>query len=69
MKDEALAFYRGVTAHGTALKDKYRNSVMHARASFNEHEARDAMEHTRSFMNTISKRVSEKTKKEIKWKF
>jgi hypothetical protein len=68
-KDEALSFYNGAASHVRALKDKYRNVVMHSRREFNEHEAGDAMFHTRSFMNGLSERLSEGNSKRIKWKF
>lgn len=68
-KDAAMAFYSGAAGHIRALKDKYRNRVMHARERFNEYEAADAMFHTRSFMNSISERLNEETKSQIKWKY
>lgn len=68
-KDEAQAFYNGAASHIRALKDKYRNVVMHSRRSFNEHEAADAMFHTRSFMAGLSEKLSETNSKRINWKF
>lgn len=68
-KDEAQSFYNGAASHVRALKDKYRNVVMHSRREFNMHEAGDAMFHTRSFMAALSEKLSETSSKRIKWKF
>lgn len=68
-KDAAQAFYNGSASHIRALKDKYRNVVMHSRREFNVHEAGDAMFHTRSFMSGLSEKLSETNSKKIKWKF
>jgi len=68
-KDAAQAFYNGAASHSRALKDKYRNIVMHSRREFNTHEAGDAMFHTRSFMISLSEKISETSSKRIKWKF
>lgn len=68
-KDKAQAFYNGAASHVRALKDKYRNVVMHSRREFNIHEAADAIFHTRSFMAGLSEKLSETNSKKIKWKF
>lgn len=49
-KDAALSYHSMAQSHLRALRDRYRNNVMHARRSFDEHEARDAMFHARSFL-------------------
>jgi hypothetical protein len=67
-KDEALSFYNGALGHLRALKDKYRNRVMHARASFNPYEAADAIFHTKSFMLGIASKITERAAKQIRWK-
>jgi hypothetical protein len=55
-RDAALAYFSGIQGHLRALRDKYRNNVMHAKSSFTEHEARDAMFHTRSFLAGLASR-------------
>lgn len=69
VKDEALSFYNGAASHVRALKDKYRNVVMHSRRNFNKHEAADAIHHTKSFMVGLSERINERDSKTIRWKF
>jgi hypothetical protein len=67
-KDAALAFYNGAIAHLHALKDMYRNSVMHMRRSYDDLEAQQAMVRVRDFMTGLSRKIGEKTKKPIrKW--
>ena len=64
--------YRSTTAlsaHLRALKDRYRNRVMHAREIFNPHEAGDAMFHTKSLMMGIAERLTDQSNKQIRWKF
>lgn len=68
-KEVALAFYNGALAHLRALKDKYRNRVMHAREIFNPHEAADAMFHTKSLMEGLSKLLTDQSNRQIRWKF
>jgi hypothetical protein len=37
-----------------AIKDLWRNKVMHARATYDEHDARGAFEHVRKFMQKLA---------------
>ena len=67
-KEEALAFYTGVVANLTHIKDKYRNSVMHARASFDEAAAQTAMTRTKELMETIAAVLDENGIKKKKWR-
>ncbi len=53
-KDASLSYYSGAQSHLRALRDKYRNSVMHAKRSFGDLEPRDAMFHTRSFLSGLA---------------
>ena len=67
-KDAALAFYTGAMGQFYAFKDQYRNAVMHVRASYDEHQALSAITHVRDFMNGLSAKIGEKTRRQIrKW--
>jgi hypothetical protein len=67
-RDAALSFYSGAAGQFHALKDKYRNLVMRFRASYGELEAAQAINQVKDFMNGLSLRVSEKTRRPIrKW--
>jgi hypothetical protein len=68
-KDDALGFYNLAVAHFYAFKDKYRNVVMHARATYGASDAISAMTQVREFMNVLSKKINAGTKGPIKWKF
>ena len=68
-KDAALAFYNGALAHLRALKDRYRNRVMHARETFNPHEAGDATFHTKSLMAGLATKINDLTTHQIRWGF
>jgi hypothetical protein len=67
-KDQALAFYTGVVANLRHLKDKYRNVVMHARASFDEGEALSAMTRTHELMDMVSVVLDEHGHKKKRWR-
>ena len=68
-KDLALAFYNSANSHARALKDRYRNAVMHSRREFSTHEAADAISHTKSFMTGLAERLNEKSNRQIRWRF
>lgn len=65
-KDAALAFYNGGLAHLNAFKDKYRNVTMHVRGRYDEIEALAALNHVREFMNGLSAKIGETTRKPIR---
>lgn len=67
-KDAAVAFYSGASSHARALKDRYRNRVMHAREAFSEYAAADASFHTKSFMSGLAEKLNEKSSRSINWK-
>ena len=62
-KDEALSFYSTSLAHLHSLKNKYRNTVMHSRKEFKEIEAVDASRITKSLMDVLATKLSERKKK------
>ena len=64
-KDAAMAFYSGAVAQLHGFKDKFRNAVMHVRKSYDELEAVQAMNQVRDFMNGLSVKVGETTRRPI----
>lgn len=57
-KADALEFYRRILADFGSFEET-RNSVMHSRASFGEHEARGIYERVKDFMTRLAVRISE----------
>jgi hypothetical protein len=66
-KDAALDFYSGALAHFNGFKDQYRNMVMHVRRIYEPWEAEMAMRQVRDFMNKLSSKIGESTKRPLKW--
>jgi hypothetical protein len=66
-KDAALDFYSGALAHFNGFKDQYRNMVMHVRKIYEPWEAEMAMRHVRDFMNKLSTKIGEGTKRPLGW--
>ena len=67
-KDAAQEFYKSALSHFSAFKDKYRNAVMHVRKLYSDEEATSAMTHVREFMNGLSAKIGQGTRKPIrKW--
>jgi hypothetical protein len=64
-RDAARDFYSGAVGQFEGFKDKYRNAVMHVRASYTELDALSAMHHVRDFMNGLSRKIGQNTKKQI----
>ena len=51
-----------------AFKELYRNAVMHVRADYDEFQALRAIHQVRDFMNGLSEKIGEKTRRPIrKW--
>jgi hypothetical protein len=66
-RDAARAFYTGAVAQLRAFKET-RNRVMHMRGSFDDYEAQRTINQVRDFMNGLSLKIGEKTRKPIrKW--
>lgn len=65
-KGAALDFYSGAIGGFHAFKDKYRNAVMHVRSRYDEHEALQAINQVRDFMNGLSRKIGETTKGPIR---
>ncbi|HLA63081.1 MAG TPA: hypothetical protein VK610_01530 [Rhodothermales bacterium] len=51
---EAITYYSEIRIELAAFKDAWRNHVAHARARYDEHQARSAYEHVRSLMQRIA---------------
>lgn len=58
-KTERLEFLSSAAKEFMYFKDGWRNHVSHNRATYDEHQARSAMEHVRNFMKILSSRLSE----------
>jgi hypothetical protein len=64
-KDAASAFYSGALGQFHAFKDVYRNAVMHVRRNYDELDALRAINQVRDFMNGLSSKIGEKTRRPI----
>jgi hypothetical protein len=60
-KDADLEFYSQAAAQFRYFKDGWRVRVAHARATYDEEQAREVVDHVRSFFETIAKRLKEPT--------
>jgi hypothetical protein len=58
-KNERLLFLSQAAKEFVYFKDGWRNYVSHGRGIYDEHQARSVMEHVRSFMTTLSSKLSE----------
>lgn len=65
-KDAAAAFYSGATGQLHAFKDTYRNVTMHVRRRYDELDALRAINQVCDFMNGLSKKIGEKTRRPIR---
>jgi hypothetical protein len=65
-KDAALAFYSGAIGQLHAFKDTYRKVTMHVRRRYGELEALSAINQVRDFMNGLSVKIDEKTRRPIR---
>jgi hypothetical protein len=63
-RDAARAFYTSAVAQLRAFKET-RNRVMHTRGSFDELDAQRAINQVREFMNGLSAKIGEKTRRPI----
>jgi hypothetical protein len=63
-RDAARAFYTAAVAQLRAFKET-RNRVMHMRGSFDELDAQRAINQVREFMNGLSAKIGEKTRRSI----
>jgi hypothetical protein len=65
-RDAMQAFYNGAVGQLHGFKDTYRNVVMHVRRSYDELDALRAINQVRDFMNGLSAKIGEKTRKPIR---
>ncbi len=66
IKDAIQAFYSGAIGQLHGFKDTYRNAVMHVRRSYDELDALKAINQVRDFMNGLSAKIGEKTRRPIR---
>ena len=68
IKDAALAFYSGAVGQLHGFKDTFRNVTMHVRRRYDELDALRSISQVRDFMNGLSAKIGEKTRRPIrKW--
>jgi hypothetical protein len=67
-REAQFSFYHGVMMEFKRFKNKYRNSVMHSRDSYNEPEAVAAFAHVKAFMGILSSRIGEGIRTPKIWK-
>jgi hypothetical protein len=58
-KNARLQFLSEAAKEFVYFKDGWRNYVSHGRGNYDEYQARSVMEHVRSFMTTLSSKLSE----------
>jgi hypothetical protein len=58
-KNERLQFLSEAAKEFVYFKDGWRNYVSHSRGTYDKHQARSVMEHVKSFMNTLSTKLTE----------
>lgn len=63
-KTETLTFYSRSALEFRYFKDAWRNHVAHARADYDEDQARSIVSHVHDFMTQLSSRLSEADEKE-----
>ena len=59
---EMKPFYENVIPDLGAIKDAWRNYVMHARATYDGEKAAGILDHTKRFMSQVSSKISEPPK-------
>jgi hypothetical protein len=59
-KDELLEFYSGAVGQFTGFKDEFRNQVMHVRKTYDEDDAKRALNRVRDFMDKLAGKIDEK---------
>jgi hypothetical protein len=64
-RDAARAFYTSAVAQLRAFKET-RNAIMHMRGSFDELDAQRTINQVRDFMNGLSAKIGEKTRRPIR---
>ena len=54
-----LDFYNELLKEFRSIKDLWRNKVMHARVSYDAHQAQSAFDHVKAFMQRLATKISE----------
>lgn len=67
-RESQFDFYHGAMMEFKRFKNKFRNSVMHARNEYDADEAHSAFEHVRAFMLILVGKISETKRTPVVWK-
>ncbi len=67
-REAQFDFFHGAGMELRRFKNKFRNRIMHARESYDWHEAMSAFDHVKAFMEVLSSRISERSRTPIIWK-
>jgi hypothetical protein len=67
VRSQAQEFYNAAVEELRAIKDAWRNPVMHSRRRYKEKEAKRAMDHVEHFMNALCTRITEKKRTPVIW--
>jgi hypothetical protein len=67
VRSQAQEFYNAAVEELRAIKDAWRNPVMHSRRRYKEKEAKRAMDHVEHFMNALCTRITEKKRTPAIW--
>jgi len=67
-REAQFEFYHGAMMEFKRFKNKFRNSVMHCRRTFDEPEAQSTFNHVKAFMSILSERIGEGERAPKIWK-
>jgi hypothetical protein len=67
-REAQFDFYHGAMMEFKRFKNKFRNSIMHTRDTYDRDEAHRAFVHVRDFMKTLASRISERKRTPVIWK-
>jgi hypothetical protein len=68
-REAQFAFYHGAMMEFRAFKNVWRNRVMHAREErYDRHQAQNALEHVRGFMQILATRISTVQRTPLIWR-
>jgi len=67
-REAQFEFYHGAMMEFKRFKNKFRNRLMHARDSYDRHQARSALDHVGDFMKILASRISESKRTPLTWK-
>lgn len=67
-REAQFAFYHGAMMEFKRFKNKFRNRIMHTRASYDKDEARSVFGHVKEFMTILARHISETKRTPVIWK-